>query len=332
VVKSYSLLLFFSDVGTPNDFLRVSVSSEDDRGIKLVRQYHTGPRNSPWPSGSIATDPLTLTTTALTTSSANVRDPVGSAVFIVNATDEAGNWAEASFTIPINKRSSGVLTAIDKRNVQSKSTLYTGSPDSLTSGSLKLVVVADFDVAVSGVTKDNLLCIAGNTPCWTGASPVTLTAAPGGKRFTFNFDVAAAFVTQGKLITISVLMTRSDGTKVISTRDSYEIAAPAPVFVSIDKTAVVPVTYVAPYRALSTPSTHLSCHQNSFTTMFLLQRRSSSCLLLPLVNLDLHSRQTYKEMQPSLVFLLLNQQLHTTTVLRLLFDDKMRQEMSTRKL
>jgi hypothetical protein len=240
----------FSDVGTPNDFLRVSVSSEDDRGIKLVRQYHTGPRNSPWPSGSIATDPLTLATTVLTTSSANVRDPAGSAVFIVNATDEAGNWAEASFTIPINKRSSGVLTAIDKRNVQSKSTLYTGSPDSLTSGNLKLVVVADFDVAVSGVTKDNLLCIAGNTPCWTGTSPVTLTAAPGGKRFTFNFDVAAAFVTQGKLITISVLMTRSDGTKVLSTRDSYEIAAPAPVFVSIDKTAVVPVTYVAPYRAV----------------------------------------------------------------------------------
>jgi len=240
----------FSDVGTPNDFLRVAVSSEDDRGIKLVRQYHSGPRNSPWPSGSIATDPLTLTTTVLTTSSANVRDPAGSAVFIVNATDEAGNWAEASFTIPINKRSSGVLTAIDKRNVQSKSTLYTGSLDSLTSGSLKLVVVADFDVAVSGVTKDNLLCIAGNTPCWTGTSPVTLTAAPGGKRFTFNFDVAAAFVTQGKLITISVLMTRSDGTKVLSTRDSYEIAAPAPVFVSIDKTAVVPVTYVAPYRAV----------------------------------------------------------------------------------
>jgi len=240
----------FSDVGTPNDFLRVAVSSEDDRGIKLVRQYHSGPRNSPWPSGSIATDPLTLTTTVLTTSSANVRDPAGIAVFIVNATDEAGNWAEASFTIPINKRSSGVLTAIDKRNVQSKSTLYTGSPDSLTSGSLKLVVVADFDVAVSGVTKDNLLCIAGNTPCWTGTSPVTLTAAPGGKRFTFNFDVAAAFVTQGKLITISVLMTRSDGTNVLSTRDSYEIAAPAPVFVSIDKTAVVPVTYVAPYRAV----------------------------------------------------------------------------------
>jgi hypothetical protein len=127
----------FSDEGTPNEYLRVSVNSEDDRGIKLVRQYHSGPRNSAWPSGSLATDPLTLTTTVLTTSSANVRDPAGNAVFMVNATDEAGNWAEASFTIPIIKRSSGVLTAIDKRNVQSKSTLYTGSPDSLTSGKLE---------------------------------------------------------------------------------------------------------------------------------------------------------------------------------------------------
>jgi hypothetical protein len=243
----------FSDEGTPNEYLRVSVDSEDDRGIKLVRQYHSGPRNSAWPSGSLATDPLTLTTTVLTTSSANVRDPAGNAVFMVNATDEAGNWAEASFTIPIIKRSSGVLTAIDKRNVQSKSTLYTGSPDSLTSGNLKLVIVADFDVTVSGVTKDNLLCIAGNTPCWSGASPVTMTAAPGGKRFTFNFDVASSFITQGKLITVSVLMSRTDGsttTNVVSTRDKYEIAAPSPVYVSIDKTAVTPVTYVAPYRAV----------------------------------------------------------------------------------
>jgi len=243
----------FSDEGTPNEYLRVSVNSEDDRGIKLVRQYHGGPRNSVWPSGSLATDPLTLTTTVLTTSSANVRDPAGNAVFMVNATDEAGNWAEASFTIPIIKRSSGVLTAIDKRNVQSKSTLYTGSPDSLTSGNLKLVIVADFDVSVSGLTKDNLQCIAGNTPCFSGVSPVTMTASPGGKRFTFNFDVASTFITQGKLITISILMSRTDGsttTTVLSVRDKYEIAAPSPVYVSIDKTAVVPVMYVAPYRAV----------------------------------------------------------------------------------
>jgi len=77
----------FSDDGTPNEYLRVSVNSEDDRGIKLARQYHSGPRNSAWPSGSLATDPLTLTTTVLTTSSANVRDPAGNAVFMVNATD-----------------------------------------------------------------------------------------------------------------------------------------------------------------------------------------------------------------------------------------------------
>jgi len=249
----------FSDEGTPNKYLRVSVNSEDDRGIKLVRQYHSGPRNSAWPSGSLATDPLTLTTTVLTTSSANVRDPAGDAVFMVNATDEAGNWAEASFTIPIIKRSSGVLTAIDKRNVQSKSTLYTGSADSLTFNSnkvvtgLKLVIVADFDVSVSGLTKDNLQCIAGNTPCFSGVSPVTMTASPGGKRFTFNFDIATTFITQGKLITISILMSRTDGsstTFVLSVRDKYEIAAPTPVYVSIDKTAVVPVTYVAPYRAV----------------------------------------------------------------------------------
>jgi len=255
----------FSDEGTPNEYLRVSVNSEDDRGIKLVRQYHSGPRNSAWPSGSLATDPLTLTTTVLTTSSANVRDPAGNAVFMVNATDEAGNWAEASFTIPIIKRSSGVLTAIDKRNVQSKSTLYTGSEDSLTTttingvkvSTLKLVIVADFDVAVSGLTKDNLQCIAGNTPCFSGVSPVTMTASPGGKRFTFNFDIASTFVTQGKLITLSVLMSRTataDGTttttSVLSTRDKYEIAAPSPVYVIIDKSAVIPVTYVAPYRAV----------------------------------------------------------------------------------
>jgi hypothetical protein len=80
-----------------------------------------------------------------------------------------------------------------------------------------------------------------------------MTASPGGKRFTFNFDVASLFITQGKLITVSILMSRTDGsttTNVLSTRDKYEIAAPSPVYVSIDKTAVTPVTYVAPYRAV----------------------------------------------------------------------------------
>ena len=151
----------------------------------------------------------------------------------------------------------GVLTAIDNRQVQSKTVLYSGGVGALraSDGALPLTIVADFDTPVINVTAANLVCVAGSTPCWAGRSPVTMVPAASGKRYTFSFVVANAMVTSGVNLTVSILMSLTDpvlgNTSSIVARDTgFDLVGPPPVVIVVDQNAPAPVTFVSPYRAV----------------------------------------------------------------------------------
>jgi hypothetical protein len=234
----------FADEGTPDANLAVTVTSADDKGMLLVGTK--------------------LAAATLSSSAANVRDPPGGAVFKVTATDEAGNTADALFTVPVLTRSSGTLTAIDARGIQSKTTLYTGGPDSLTksrtasqAGHLPLKVIVDFEVPVSNVIAQSLSCVVGCAACTYVTSSslptgVKLTAAPGGKRFTYEFTLDKTQVDDAAKVELKLVMTSTVGsrtTTITSTAGTYDVIAPAAVFVLIDTIAPTPVNFIAPYRA-----------------------------------------------------------------------------------
>jgi hypothetical protein len=234
----------FADEGTPDANLAVTVTSADDKGMLPVG--------------------TTLAAATLSSSAANVRDPPGGAVFKVTATDEAGNTADALFTVPVLTRSSGTLTAIDARVIQSKTTLYTGGPDSLTksktasqAGHLPLKVIVDFEVPVSNVIAQSLSCVVGCAACTYVTSSslptgVKLTAAPGGKRFTYEFTLDKTQVDDAAKVELKLVMTSTVGSKtttITSTAGTYDVIAPASVFVLIDTIAPTPVNFIAPYRA-----------------------------------------------------------------------------------
>lgn len=225
----------FSDAGTPASLLSVTATFDDNKALSLIGTK--------------------LSTSVLTTKAAFLRSPAGNVAATIKAVDDAGNSATAVFTVPVVGRSTYSLTAIDARAVQARTpdTLYTGGSASLTAtNALALSLVVDFEAPVTNVLVANLQCTVNlGTACSYAVSP-TITAAPGNKRFTYQFTIAASQVVNGNTISLNLKM--STGTApnclVISTiTGAYEVAQATALQVVIDTAKPVAVTYLAPYRA-----------------------------------------------------------------------------------
>lgn len=206
----------FSDAGSSDAWLTVSIANPSElRGMALV--------------GS-KLGAATLVSTAA------VRPPTGNAVLSIVATDEAGNAGTGSFTLPVRTQVGSVLTLIDRRGVQTRNSMTSGAAasisGSLAAGSMPLKVVVDFDEPVTGVSRASLGCTLDGAACPTTATGVVVSATPGGRRYTFDFSVPAAALSEG-----AVLSTYVSGAGVTTSTGGLTVRSSNAASIVVDQAA-----------------------------------------------------------------------------------------------
>lgn len=117
--------------------------------------------------------------------------PAGAVRVPIDGADWAGNSAEGSVIVNVVPPVAGVLTAVDSRNVQSRSNLVVKP----VSGVVSFTINADFEQAVNGVSSSSLICTFFNgMPCSASTvivvSPASSTTLA--RRFSFTVTLSAA--------------------------------------------------------------------------------------------------------------------------------------------